>query len=150
MESVPTRRGKNRSVLGALCVSGMVASSHQLGAIKRADFEAFLRERLLPLLPAGSVLVLDNARSHHGGEIASLVGAAGCSLLYLPPYSPDFNPIELAWSWIKSRVRPEKPREDEARQRAIDQAVAAMPNCHAEAWFRRCGYQANASGIDSQ
>lgn len=128
-------------MIGALSASGMVALSHQSGSIKRMDFEAFLRGKLLPRLSAGAVLVLDNARSHYGGEIAALVEAAGCSLLYLPPYSPDFNPIELAWSWLKGRVRPRKPREDEARQQAIDQAAAEMPDSHAQAWFRKCGYE---------
>lgn len=75
MEEVPFVRGKNRSVVGAFGLSGMKAWFQKLGSLKRVDFEAFLREHLLPVLPAGSVLVLDNARSHHGGNIASLVEA---------------------------------------------------------------------------
>ncbi len=101
VEAVPFGRGVNLSVLGAFDLEGMVATTSKLGAMKRVDFEQFLQSDLLPRLLPGSVLVLDNARIHHGGSIEQIVSGAGCSLLYLPPYSPDFSPIELAWSWIK-------------------------------------------------
>jgi hypothetical protein len=144
LEAVPFQRGQNRSVLGAFALpaadhNGMVALWHKLGAVTREEFERFLHEALLPKLERGSVLVLDNARIHHGGRIAELVAAAGCSLLYLPPYSPDFSPIELAWSWLKFQVRLLAPRDDHARQEAIQQAATQMPP-HALAWFRHCGY----------
>lgn len=76
--------------------SGIQASVTQLGGFKRIDFEAFLRDDLLPVLSPDSVLVFDNARIHHGGEIAKIVEAAGCSVIYFPAYSPDYNPIEMA------------------------------------------------------
>ena len=110
VEEVPFERGQNRSVLGALslprptCPTGMRALWQKLGAWTRASFEAFLQDGLLPILEPGSVLVLDNASIHRGGEIQKLVEAAGCSLLYLPPYSPDFNPIEPAWGIFSGRV----------------------------------------------
>ena len=110
-EDVPLTKGTNLSLLGAFslpscrCANGLQLLWHKTGAWNRACFEAFLQDGLLPLLPPGSVLVLDNARFHHGARITDLVEAAGCSLLYLPPYSPDLNPIELVWSWIKGRVR---------------------------------------------
>ena len=91
-------------------------------------------------LPVDSVLVLDNARIHHGGQIEALVQKAGCSLLYLPAYSPDFSPIELAWSWVKSRVRGAGPRDDATRETEITQALEALPVEHAGAWFGKCGY----------
>lgn len=118
----------------------MVALSQKLGAFKRVDFVAFLKEELLPRLPAGSVLVLDNARIHQGEVVTSLVEAAGCSLLYLPPYSPDFSPIELAWSVVKGRVRGLAPREDVSREEAVNRAVGMLSSWQAEAWFRKCGY----------
>lgn len=140
---VPFQQGENRSVLGAFGFSGMCALSQKLGSFKRVDFEGFLRESLLPYLKAGSVLVLDNARIHHGGAIAELVAGAGCSLLYLPAYSPDFSPIELAWGWIKGRVRREEPRDDEQRRCAIEAANQALPDEFAVSWFRKCGYHQN-------
>ena len=107
--------------------------------MKRADVEAFLREDVLPWLLAGSVIVLDNARIHHGGQIEAMVTQAGCRLLYLPPYSPDFSPIEPAWGWIKSRVRQRCPRDSTSRVAAIEQSVAALPPAFAPNWFRNCG-----------
>ena len=159
VEAVPLQRGQNRSVLGAFSlpgagdgagagaanstcsdgINGMRALFQKLGAIKREDFEGFLRDQLLPVLEPGSVLVLDNARIHHGGQIAEIVAAAGCSLLYLPPYSPDFSPIELAWSWIKNQVRAAAPRNDHDRQKVIDAAATALPAHAAPGWFRKCG-----------
>jgi len=141
IEAVPFVRGTNLSVLGAYSLAGMQALTHQLGAFKRDAFEQFLQQSLLPVLPQGAVLVLDNARIHHGGQVAALVEQAGCSLLYLPPYSPDFSPIELVWSWVKHRVRAVGPRDDTARQQAINEAVSQIPPEFAASWFRKCGYR---------
>lgn len=144
IEAVPFVRGTNLSVLGAYSLSGMQAVTCKQGAFKRDTFEQFLQECLqeclLPVLPFGSVLVLDNARIHHGGQVAALVEKAGCSLLYLPPYSPDFSPIELVWSWVKHKVRAIGPRDDLARQQAVVETVQAIPPEFATAWFRKCGY----------
>ncbi len=136
IEAVPARRGKNLSVLGALDIEGMLATTSKQGAMTRADFERFLHTDLLPRLLPGSVLVLDNASIHKGGEIACLVEKAQCHLLYLPPYSPDLNPIELAWAFVKSRVRRCGPREDAVRQQAVEAAIAAIPHTLAPACFR--------------
>ena len=144
-EEVPFNKGINRSVLGAFalptpdCPSGMRALWQKLGAWTRDTFEAFLQDGLLPLLPRESVLVLDNARIHHHGKIAELIENAGCFLLYLPPYSPDFNPIELAWSWIKTKVRTLAPRDDSQRETVINQVAEMLPQKAASAWFRKSG-----------
>jgi transposase len=141
VEAVPACRGRNLSVLGAIDSVGMLCTTAKEGAMRRIDVERFLEEDLLPRLLPGSVLVLDNARIHRGGRIEAIVTAAGCSVLYLPPYSPDFNPIELAWGWIKALVRRLGPRDADARQAAIESAVAALPSAFAPGWFRHCGYQ---------
>jgi len=149
VDAVPFERGPNRSVLGAFslptpdCPTGMRALWQKLGAWTRATFEAFLQDGLLPGLEPGSVLVLDNASIHRGGAIRELVEKAGCSLLYLPPYSPDFNPIEPAWSWIKHRVRREAPRDDGHRQSAIQEAARQLPTSAPTAWFRHCGLRSS-------
>ena len=104
VEAVPSQRGVNLSVLGAFDLEGMAAITSKEGEMKRVDVETILGGELLPRLLPGSVLVLDNARIHHGGDINKIVSEAGCSVLYLPPYSPDFSPIELAWGWIKSAL----------------------------------------------
>jgi transposase len=139
-ESIPSRRGKNLSLLGAFDCEGMLATCSKEGAMKRVDVEAFLGRDLLPLLEAGSVLVLDNARIHQGGNIEKIVKKAGCSVLYLPPYSPDLSPIELAWSWIKRFVRRLGPRDEPSREEAVNKAITALPDEFATGWFAKCGY----------
>ena len=99
--SVPARRGKNLSVLGAIALEGVVAHTSKEAAMTRADVERFFEVDLLPQLLPGSVLVLDNASIHKGGNIERLATGAGCRVLYLPPYSPELNPIELIWSFVK-------------------------------------------------
>jgi len=147
IEKVPfhLQRGKAHSVVGALslptpdCPSGLRALWQKAGAWNRASFEAFLQDGLLPVLEPGSVLVLDNARFHHGGQIQALVEEAGCSLLYLPPYSPDFNPIELLWSWLKARVRALAPREETQRWNDIQNTARDLPLQFAKQWFQHVG-----------
>ena len=84
-EAVPSCRGKNLSVLGAVDVLGMVAQTSKQGAVTRADVERFFEQDLLPQLLPGSVLILDNAPIHKGGNIEALAEGAGCRVLYLPP-----------------------------------------------------------------
>ena len=144
-EAVPCNRGKNRSVLGAYGFpspdnpTGLWALEQRLGAWNTQSFEGFVADSLLPHLPPGSVLILDNARIHHGEGLQEKVEAAGCRLLYLPPYSPDFSPIELVWSWLKDQVRKQAPRSDEQRQLHIHQASLAVPPDAAQGWFHKCG-----------
>lgn len=137
---VPLNRGTNRSVLGAFTLSGLVAIDSTLGAVRRDRFEAFLRHHVLPVVAPGTVLVLDNARIHHGGNLEQLVSMFGCSLLYLPPYSPEWNPIELAWGYLKHLVRGQGPRTDRAREECLEQMAGSIPCHHSEAWFRKCRY----------
>lgn len=141
IEKVPCQKGVNYSVLGALSLSGIVATFQKEGSIKRVDFEAFLERDLLPNLRKGSVVVLDNARSHHGGNIAKLIAGAGCELLYLPPYSPDFNPIELAWAWIKRHVRRLAPRDKASRIEAINTVIRNLPEKFCSPWYKQSGVQ---------
>ena len=75
------------------------------GSWNRLVFETWLETCLIPGLKPGNIVVIDNASFHHGGRIEALIEAAGCKVMYLPPYSPDLNRIEKCWAWIKSRVR---------------------------------------------
>lgn len=145
VEEVPFNKGVNRSVLGAYSLptpdnpTGLWALWQKLGAWTGVLFEAFLEEAVLPFVPKGSVLVLDNARIHYNPVMQAKVQAAGCSLLYLPPYSPDFNPIELVWSWIKDKVRELAPRTDEQRIADIKTARHALPPEAAQGWLEKAG-----------
>lgn len=144
-QRVPFNKGQNRSVVGAFSLpspnnpTGMWALWQKVGAWTALLFEAFVEEAVLPQVPTGSVLVLDNARIHYSPTLKEKVEEAGCSLLFLPPYSPDFSPIEHAWSWIKHSVRTLAPRDDQTRKRDIYRAAHALPPQAASAWFRNCG-----------
>jgi transposase len=144
-ETVPFNKGKNRSVLGAYSwpgednPTGLWALWQRLGAWKGDTFEQFVEEALLPRLPRDSVLIMDNARIHHRFSLHEKVEAAGCHIIYLPPYSPDFNPIELMWSWLKDQVRLLAPRTDEQRQHDIQQVASLVPSQAAQGWFQLCG-----------
>ena len=138
MEAVPVNRGKNLSVIGALDQEGLLAIRQKQGAIRREDVEAFLSEDVLPWLLPGSVIVLDNAKIHKGGNIDKIVTDAGCQLLYLPPYSPDFSPIEFAWAWIKASVRRLGPRDVKSRLQAVEESSTALPSAFAPGWFSKC------------
>lgn len=85
------------------------------GACNRTVFELWLETCLIPLLQAGQRLVIDNATFHHGGRIEAMIEAAGCSVVYLPPYSPDLNRIEKCWAWLKSRIRKQLRNTDNLR-----------------------------------
>ena len=99
------RRSERINMIAAYCEHQLSAAFTVDGACNRVVFETWLETCLLPTLKPGKVVILDNATFHHGGRIAQLIESAGCRLLYLPPYSPDFNRIEKCWAWLKHRIR---------------------------------------------
>ena len=119
--------------------TGLWALRQKLGSWNMEFFDLFIEEAVLPLLPRDSVLVMDNARIHKSEHLQTVVKKAQCSLLFLPPYSPDFSPIEPVWSWLKQFVRGRKPADDHAREDAIIDAQKALPPQAALGWFKHCG-----------
>lgn len=99
------RRSGRVNMIAALCHRQLMAPFTIEGACNRQVFETWLTNCLIPLLKPGQIIILDNATFHKGGMIQQLIENAGCEILYLPPYSPDFNKIEKCWSWLKSRIR---------------------------------------------
>jgi hypothetical protein len=105
-EALKTGRRSGRiNMIAAYCQQELMAPFTVEGTCNRVVFETWLETCLVPNLKPGQVLILDNATFHHGGRIQELLEAAGCRLLYLPPYSPDYNRIEKCWAWITSRIR---------------------------------------------
>jgi transposase len=137
----PCNRGKNETLLGLFGVSGMEALQTHTGSVKAERVAQFVREAVLPCLKPGDTLVLDNARIHKADLLRPLLGEAGCDLLFLPPYSPDFSPIEPAWGKIKSVLRALEPRDREVLRAGIAQAAAQVTPADARQFFRHCGYQ---------
>jgi transposase len=108
---VPRNRGKNTTLLASMGAEGMGPCMAVVGSTKKAVFEAYVERVLAPSLSAGRVVVLDNLGAHRGRRVRELVEARGCELLFLPPYSPDFSPIEEAFSKVKALLRKAKARE---------------------------------------
>jgi transposase len=101
----PQKRGKNVSLIGAISLSGVVTQINLIGTVDGLTFEAFIAQKLVPQLWVGACVVMDNCSIHKGKQIESLINQAGARLIYLPPYSPEFSPIENCWSKIKSLLR---------------------------------------------
>jgi transposase len=138
--AVPYGRWERLTILGALSLAGLVACMSVDGATDRAVMEAFTRHVLAPALRPGQVVILDNLSAHHAPRVRQLIEAAGCTLLFLPPYSPDLNPIEPAWSKLKALLRGLGARTKEALHVALAAVVDAITTQDAHSYFRHCGY----------
>jgi transposase len=139
--SVPRNRGKNTTLLSCMSVEGMGASLVVEGATNREVFEAYVERVLLPGLRPGRVMVMDNLTAHKGERVRELIEERGCELLYLPPYSPDFDPIEEAFSKIKGLLRKAEARTREALVETMGTAVSAVSAHNAQGFFEHCGYR---------
>ena len=140
--SVPRNRGKNTTVLSSMTMEGMGPSLAVEGATIAAVFETYVEQVLSPMLRRGQVVVMDNLTAHKGERVRELIEERGCELIYLPPYSPDFNPIEEAFAKIKSILRKAEARSREALIDAIAQAISAVSARDARGFFWHCGYRA--------
>ena len=138
--SVARNRGKNTTLLASMSVEGMGPSLAVEGATTARVFETYLERVLAPTLRKGQVVVMDNLSAHKGERVRELIEARGCQLLYLPSYSPDFNPIEEAFSKIKNLIRKVEARSREALLEAIGAAISALSAQEARGLFEHCGY----------
>lgn len=137
-EATPGGHWKIMTILGAMSLEGMIATMHIEEATDADIFLTYVEQVLCPALKPGAVVVLDNLSSHKVSRVEQLIHAAGAELLYLPPYSPDLNPIEKAWSKLKQLLRTAKARTSEALELAIAEALKLITPENARAWFRLC------------
>jgi transposase len=140
--SVPRNRGPNTTLLASMTMEGMGASLAVEGATTAAVFEAYVERVLSPMLCSGQVVVMDNLTAHKGERVKELIEERGCELMYLPPYSPDFNPIEEAFAKIKGILRKAEARSRKALIEAIAQAISVVSARDARGFFEHCGYRA--------
>jgi transposase len=133
--------GKNLTLLGAIRLRGWVQLSAQFATANGERFLSWLTKRLLPRLERGDVLVMDNLRAHHHPRVGPACDAVGVRVLYLPPYSPDLNPIESGWALQKQHVRRYAPRTAAALVRVARRARFRVTSKHAANWFAHCGYK---------
>ena len=138
--SVPRNRGRNTTLLASLSVEGMGPTLAVEGATNGEVFEAYVERVLARTLRPGQVVVMDNLSAHKGRKVREFIERRGCKLLYLPPYSPDFNPIEEAFSKIKGILGKGEVRTREALVRAMGVAISAVSARDAWGYFEHCGY----------
>lgn len=138
--TVPRNWGSSTTLVAALSPAGLGAALTLQGAVDTDWFTLYVRDLLCPTLEPGQVVVLDNLSSHKGPGVRAAVEAAGCQLLFLPPYSPDFAPIEPAFSKLKEALRAAGARTQEALDAAITAALDTVTAADAVGWFMHCGY----------
>ena len=138
--SAPRNWGKNVTLLASITHRGVGPCLAVEGPTTREVFEAYLERVLAPTLEPGRVVVMDNLSAHKGGRVREIVERAGCELIYLPPYSPDLNPIERAFSKVKGLLRRAEARTRESLIEAMGRALCAVSARDARGFFEHCGY----------
>jgi transposase len=129
-------------VIGAIGLSlGMTALRTFEGAMNAVTFLAWLDEALIPRLRPGNVVVLDNLRVHHVAGVRERLEAVGCAVVHLPPYSPDLNPIEMAWSKLKAYLRGRAERQTERVRRAVHWGARKLTRRDIHGWFNHAGWK---------
>ncbi len=142
---VPRNYGAIMTLIASLSLSGMGAALILDGAADGATFELYVEQILSPSLHAGQIVILDNLSIHLSPRVRQAIEARGCRLLFLPAYSPDFSPIEEAFSKVKTFLRRQGARTREALQEAIAQALDLITEADALGWFTHCGYPPSRS-----
>ena len=144
-DDVPQRPGgPSWTLLGALGLGGLSAAWVLDGPVDGVAFEIYVRHVLGPTLKPGDIVVMDNLSAHKVSAIKSAITAQGAHLHFLPPYSPDLNPVEQCWSKIKTALRAAKARTFEALLEALKVALQTVTKQDAIAWFIQCGYCVDA------
>jgi transposase len=137
---VPRNHGPNVTLLAALSLEGSTAAMTMTGPADGEVVGLFVRRILLPTLPPGQIVLWDNLSAHTNAALRQLIAERGCEVRFLPPYSPDCNPIEHAFSKLKTALRRAEARTRETLEDAIAAGLDTITPSAAQAWFRHCGY----------
>jgi transposase len=140
VDASPGHSGPHYTLVATLGWQAIQAPWVLKGAMDETAFAVYVEQVLAPTLRRGDIVVLDNLSAHKGERIRQLVEGRGARLEYLPPYSPDFNPIELCWSKIKTALRAAKARTLDALLDAMADALRSVSRSDIRAWFAHCGY----------
>jgi transposase len=142
-QKTPRNWGKNITLISSMAKEqGMGASLVVEGSTNGTVFETYLQDVLCPTLKRGQVVVMDNLSAHKKERVRELIEGEGCELIYLPPYSPDFNPIEQAFSKLKSYLRGACARSQDTLMEVIGKALSTITVSDACGYFEHCGYRA--------
>jgi transposase len=140
VERIPRNSGKSLSLLAVLSPQGISAPMTVVGPVDSTVLRVYVERVLGPPLTPGDMVVRDNLRVHKVTGIAEAIAARGARVQYLPPYSPDLNPLELGWSKLTTALRQRKARTRRTLERALAAFLPTLSPAHARAWFRHCGY----------
>lgn len=137
----PHGHWETTTMIAALGLEGATAPMVIEGATDAAVFRAYVKHVLVPVLREGQIVVVDNLGSHKGAEVREMIEATGAALWFLPPYSPDLNPIEKMWSKVKEFLRAVKARGTEQLYEAVGVGLDKVTPQDAQGWFASCGYR---------
>lgn len=136
-------KGKKITVIGAIKAGKVIATQMIEGSMKGEAFCEYVKHHLIPKLEEGDVVVMDNLSSHHRAEVKEWIESVGARVEYLPPYSPEFNPIEMMWSQLKSFVRKFRTRSMKSLEKVIEVAISLVDSNQLNNWFAKCCYRAS-------
>ena len=139
-DKVPLNTPKNTTILSSVRLDGETVYTHFQGSLTGDRFLTYVKEQLVPHLREGDIVIMDNLRSHKVSGVREAIEEAKAFVLYLPPYSPDFNPIEMLWSKLKAFLRKEKARSLPDLDDAIPCAFDSISPSDISAWFLTAGY----------
>jgi transposase len=143
VDSVPQPSGPQTTTLAVIGWTGITAPLVLSGSVNGSVFYGYIEQCVAPTLQPGDILFMDNLSAHKVAGLEDLICSRGAHLIYLPPYSPDFNPIELAWSKVKTILRRLKARTLPDLIEALKKALLALTPDDIQAWFSHCGYAIN-------
>jgi transposase len=139
-DHVPDARFERTSILSSVRLNGDLVPLVFEGSLNGKLFKEYVSKILIPTLQEGDIVIMDNLKSHKVKGIASIIQAAGANVVYLPPYSPDLNPIEMMWSKIKAQLRKTKARTKQLLEDAIAEAFDLVSPADISGWFAKDGY----------
>lgn len=134
----PKNKGKNISIVGAIAITGVVAMMYCLSTMNACGFQNFIENYLVPNLEPGKIVIMDNINFHLSKRVEDLIESAGARVVFLPPYSPELNPIENLWSKLKSYLRKKMPITLSDYHKSLLEALETVTSCDCEGWFENC------------
>lgn len=140
VDAIPLNKGQSTTILSSIRMDGTTVPIIFPGAVNREIFKEYLSDYLAASLRPGDIVIMDNLPCHKVDGVTAIIEQTGASVLYLPPYSPDLNPIEMMWSKIKAYLRMVKARTSDALLAAIPLAFATVSVSDVAGWFSTAGY----------
>jgi transposase len=141
VEATPGTSGPHYTVVATLGVDGVQAPLLFEGAMTAVAFDTYVEDVLAPTLRRGEILLMDNLSAHKSGQAQAILEAQSVQVIFLPPYSPDLNPIEKCWAKVKQALRTAKARTWDALIEALRKALLSVSPSDVLAWFAHCGYE---------